>query len=285
MAVDWKEVDVAPRAAVRVQWRRGVAVDRSWPGHVADHHIWFVLGGRAEVRLRRQWVALRAGSAVWMVPGGNYPARHDPRRPLLFHAVHFDLIDRATGKPVADPGLALPRAVHGMHTAMTHALMSLVVGPRDQGIARRTFDGPGGARAIAFLTALLAAFETRLDAMHVGSDASESASAVRRRIDESAGQLIRDLANPPSVAELATALGLSPHNYSQRFRRRFGYAPRMYVQHQRLVKARTLLLETAMSVKEIAFQLGYHDTAHFSHQFKLVHGISPTIFRRHYADG
>jgi AraC-like DNA-binding protein len=280
MAIDWSSIRIDLRSATRVQWRNGVVTDRSWPRHVSDNHAWFVLGGRATLHLRGQPVKLRAGSGVWMVPGHDYTARQDPRRPLLFYAVHFDLVDRATGHNLDTPGIDLPQAVQGLDTAAVNALMSLVLGPRETGWGRLEFEGAEGAWAGALVTALLACFESRLEAMRMAPARKERAGAVRRQLDDCAQRLLQDLAHPPSVGELAQSIGLSPNNFSQRFRRRFDLPPQRYVQQHRLNRSRQLLRETELSVKEIAFHLGYHDAAHFSRQFKQWLSVSPTEFRR-----
>ena len=52
-----------------------------------------------------------------------------------------------------------------------------------------------------------------------------------------------------------------------------------YVTDRRLDRTKKLLLETDLSIKEIAGQTGYSDQNYFSRQFKNKFGISPTDFR------
>lgn len=51
------------------------------------------------------------------------------------------------------------------------------------------------------------------------------------------------------------------------------------IQQRIILEARRLLKSTGLSVKEIAFELGFMDHAYFSNFFKTQTGISPTDFR------
>jgi AraC family transcriptional regulator, transcriptional activator of pobA len=51
------------------------------------------------------------------------------------------------------------------------------------------------------------------------------------------------------------------------------------IQQRILLEAKRLLLTTALSIKEIAFELGFVDHAYFSNFFKAQSGMTPTQFR------
>ncbi|MCX7656384.1 helix-turn-helix domain-containing protein [Treponema sp. J25] len=53
-----------------------------------------------------------------------------------------------------------------------------------------------------------------------------------------------------------------------------------YVTQLRMDRAETLLKTTALSIKEIAFQVGYQDPNYFSKIFKKIKGVSPSTFGR-----
>jgi len=52
-----------------------------------------------------------------------------------------------------------------------------------------------------------------------------------------------------------------------------------YVILRRIEKAKDLLVNTKLSLMDIAFQLGYSSVAHFSNQFKKTTGLTPAYFR------
>lgn len=53
-----------------------------------------------------------------------------------------------------------------------------------------------------------------------------------------------------------------------------------YIIHQKIEKAKELLAYNELSIKEIAFQLGYSSVQHLSNQFKKVTGLTPSHFKK-----
>lgn len=52
-----------------------------------------------------------------------------------------------------------------------------------------------------------------------------------------------------------------------------------YIIHQKIEKAKELLVYNELTLSEIAFKLGYSSVAHLSNQFKKVTGLTPTYFK------
>jgi AraC family transcriptional regulator len=88
------------------------------------------------------------------------------------------------------------------------------------------------------------------------------------------------LADPLSLADLASAAGASRAHFARGFRGMTGYTPMAYVQKKRIEKAQELLLETDHSVLEIAVAVGFQNQSHFAVAFRRTTGISPNQFRR-----
>src|SRR5690606_13475776 len=61
-----------------------------------------VWAGRGEMYVRGQRVDLKPGACFWMRPPGSYYATQDADDFLGVTFIHFDLLDRRTGKRVAD---------------------------------------------------------------------------------------------------------------------------------------------------------------------------------------
>lgn len=84
----------------------------------------------------------------------------------------------------------------------------------------------------------------------------------------------------PTVAQMASQMGLSPEHFSRLFRRVNGQSPIQFIVGLRMTHARHLLRESSLSVGEIADRLGYADVYFFSRQFKEQVGVSPLRYRR-----
>jgi len=83
-----------------------------------------------------------------------------------------------------------------------------------------------------------------------------------------------------SISELADKVQLSPSRLRHLFRREMGVAPLDFVRHQRMCAAGRLLRFSHMKVKDVMFHVGATDPSHFSRDFSLRFGSSPTRYRR-----
>jgi len=53
-----------------------------------------------------------------------------------------------------------------------------------------------------------------------------------------------------------------------------------YIIHQKIEKAKELLVYDELTLSEIAWQLGYSSIQHLSRQFKKVTGFTPSHFKK-----
>jgi AraC-like DNA-binding protein len=84
----------------------------------------------------------------------------------------------------------------------------------------------------------------------------------------------------PTVKAIAAQTGLSPRHCTRLFQAHLGCSPGAFCIRQRLASARNRVLNTSLSLKEIADELGYADQFHFSTQFRRHYGLSPSALRR-----
>lgn len=113
-------------------------------------------------------------------------------------------------------------------------------------------------------------------------------SALRRldpRVELVLQQLEHRLSEPPSVTELARLVSLSPSRLAHLFKAQTGDALAATLLKLRLRHAARLLEFTGLAVSEIARQTGFESPFHFSRQFKVYYGISPTGYRAQRAPG
>lgn len=78
---------------------------------------------------------------------------------------------------------------------------------------------------------------------------------------------------------LARNAGLSKTHFNALFVEELGTTPRRYFERRRLDSADQLLTRTGMSIKEIAFTLGFKYESHFCAWFRRLRGMRPTAFR------
>lgn len=83
-----------------------------------------------------------------------------------------------------------------------------------------------------------------------------------------------------SVAFYADKLHISANYLNILCKRHLQVSAMYLIQNRITLEAKRLLRASEMSVKEIAFELGFNDLAYFSNFFKGQAGISPRSFRR-----
>ena len=83
-----------------------------------------------------------------------------------------------------------------------------------------------------------------------------------------------------TISALAEELRCSPSFLNKLFRRELGTTPLQYRLEKKIACARYLLCSTTLTVKEIAFKLGYCDPFYFSGEFRRITGESPGAARK-----
>ena len=82
-----------------------------------------------------------------------------------------------------------------------------------------------------------------------------------------------------SLSELASLMNISTMYFSNSFKSAFHISPKQYILNKRLTESQRLLLETDLSVKEIAYAVGFENENYFSEFFSAKVGISALKFR------
>jgi transcriptional regulator GlxA family with amidase domain len=106
--------------------------------------------------------------------------------------------------------------------------------------------------------------------MHVGSTARVD-RRIRHAIETGRCRSGHRLA----VVELARCVNLSPSRFVHLSRRPTGHKPARSLRELRLDRARTLAVDSVLSIKEIMARAGFNDPSHFARDFRRTNGISP----------
>lgn len=82
-----------------------------------------------------------------------------------------------------------------------------------------------------------------------------------------------------SLDEVSRQLDLSPYYFSKLFKEETGSNFVEYVTGLRVARAKELLQQETLSMKEICVSVGYGDPNYFSRIFKKHTGVTPTEYR------
>ena len=82
------------------------------------------------------------------------------------------------------------------------------------------------------------------------------------------------------LADVAAALHTSASHASHLFHKENGLSPMQYVALRRIGEAQNLLINTKMSITDIAAQVGYNNSNYFQNVFRRALGMTPCEYRR-----
>nr|WP_140960313.1 AraC family transcriptional regulator [Flavobacterium jejuense] len=82
-----------------------------------------------------------------------------------------------------------------------------------------------------------------------------------------------------TVKDYADQLHLTVEKLNELCKENYGQNPKNIILEKKITEAKRLLYFTDLSIKEIAFQLGFEDSSYFSRIFKLKTKLSPSNFK------
>jgi AraC family transcriptional regulator len=81
------------------------------------------------------------------------------------------------------------------------------------------------------------------------------------------------------LENLAQRFAISPRHLSRSFKAATGTTVHSYMQRARINRAKAMLKENDLSLKEIAHELGFSDASHLSAEFRRQVGLPPSEYR------
>ncbi|RAV02018.1 response regulator [Paenibacillus sp. YN15] len=104
-------------------------------------------------------------------------------------------------------------------------------------------------------------------------------------VDKVKGFIESHYAESFSLQELADYAAMSRSYMAKLFKEQTGLTIWSYCINVRMKKARELLLTTTLKSYEVALQVGYENSIHFSRIFKQYHGLNPMEYKEKFASG
>jgi len=96
---------------------------------------------------------------------------------------------------------------------------------------------------------------------------------------EAAALMEANIEEPLSLDEIAALVGVSRRQIERLFKRYVGQVPTKYYLDMRLRRARELLLQTPMSIMQVAVACGFQSPPHFSKCYRMLYGYTPSAER------
>lgn len=102
----------------------------------------------------------------------------------------------------------------------------------------------------------------------------------RERLHRARELLLADLAQPPTIEQLAQASGMNTFALKQGFRNLFGLSVHALHQQERMRLVWSLIESGRMSVTEAGHHVGYTNMSHFGAAFRKTFGVLPGELKR-----
>lgn len=156
-------------------------------------------------------------------------------------------------------------------------------------VSRQQFEAETEADAVAGRIDALQSLKTGEEARHWATAAADGFLRAYRTwrtgkneniINRTLEYLDKHYMEPCSVSDMAAMLHISPTYFSKLFKKETGDNYSAYLTKLRMQKAVLLLLNTEMKVFEIASAVGYDDPNYFTNVFRMLHGMSPSDYRK-----
>jgi len=240
------------------------------PRTIPDYMLWYGRAGVATLAMNGRDYPLLPGDVLLVPPGVTHSASHDPTRPLCTITTYFVCRDAA--------GVVLPLPAEALPPVRCSPREPLVF---DAYFARLlTLEALSLPGRQAITSGLLLVVLAELWREHM--QATQTSSGVQSEVLAIA-QALRCLESDAryfvTPSALAQACGFSTGYFSRLFRQQFGRTPQDHLVARRVARARHLLMESDLSVQQVAQSLGYRDIYFFTRQFKQHVGLPPATFR------
>lgn len=139
----------------------------------------------------------------------------------------------------------------------------------------------GGSSGLLYSDSLATALATHLLRQYATLLPSESATPRISRTELSrALDYIHDkMSEDIRLKTLADVANLSPSHFNAMFKKHIGVSPHRYILHQRINRAKELLLSTRLSIAQVAVEVGFYDQSHLTKHMRRLLGVTPAALQ------
>ncbi|MCY0874767.1 MAG: AraC family transcriptional regulator [Firmicutes bacterium] len=231
-----------------------------------DSHLIFqyTVSGCGELEVGGQWVSLPAGTAFLIEVPGPFHYR------LPAMSAHWEL------QFVSLSQACLPWWVHivtglGRTIELTpeHDLVQQLQNLSSMSQQGKVDAFANSARAYAFLMGLYRHLHALPSASHLPLPVQKALACIER-----------DAHCPIGLDDIALAAGVSKFHLIRLFRQHVGDSPTRRLTKERISSAARMLVETTLTVEQIAEQCGFQSGNYFAKAFRKWMNTSPSEFRR-----
>lgn len=226
---------------------------------------YFVLDGRLKIKTKTEEI-IGTPNTLIILPAGFV---HDECCPFPDKAtkywMHFSL--EVAGKSIFDL-IPIPISIHVSDTAYVKSLFEKIFEcSRQRNVSSLMHQQ-------SYLFALIAYYFQEANVSLLINEQNTNATIFRI-----ASYIQENIADPPSVEELANLCHFNTSYFIRIFKKTLGCTPHQYIRRLQIEMAKGLLENSKHSIAYIASAVGFSDVKHFSKTFKQHTRVTPTTYR------
>lgn len=118
-----------------------------------------------------------------------------------------------------------------------------------------------------------------------GNRSSQIVKTFRKTLEKHYRDLSKNIEEKPfRVQDYADAQNLHPNYLNNVIKSKTGKTVSTWIAEKTITEAKALLRNSSISIKEIAYQLGFTESAHFSNYFKKHTDLTPVLYRKQHGE-
>lgn len=275
---------------------------RLYPRKIVDYELLFFYQGEAVFYLEDMPYHLKSGDVLLQVPDQIHRGVTDRERPCRYYYVHFTPENLVNDIPESEvrqqiltitsthqtekpdfflmPQVCLNRVFLPIKTEMG-SYRDEIFTLFEKALAERNQLTVNGKVMISIYITQIMVLLTRLlmDELRLNSVLSFE-GGMPRVVQEAILYIQENYQEPLTVTSVCKRLEVSPQYLIRLFQQKLGKTPLQYLNNLRISKAKDLLRDASLTMKEITNAVGLDNPYYFSRLFKKTEGISPSEFKQ-----
>jgi AraC family transcriptional regulator of arabinose operon len=234
-----------------------------------DYDIFYVLAGKGVMTLGSERFELQKSSCLIMRPGDLPKATQDSQANLTVIFMHFSLDSEVEGY---DSRFPVPRFTQVGDMFPAESLLYRIMELQDRDVPLRAYE----------YDCLMKHFFIQLfRASMAGIDSECAPSKQRQMVGQVMAYIREDGGMGIQYEKMARSLKTSPQYLSRMFKKNTGMTLKQFIARTKMERAKELLIESGMTISDVAHYMQFSDVFAFSKSFKVVFGVSPSQFLNH----
>lgn len=235
----------------------------------SSHEIYFLETGEVTYFVGNKIIPLKAGELLFVQKGTMHYTNYESTLPVYRHVIYFsdDLLFEELleyfEKLSEEPHVIIPTEKLYHITGLFKKL---------QQEERRTYEDK------TLMYKLLAAQLVVMMVRYRQNGSLPAIPSLQKTVQEVARFIESNITADLRLESLAKMFSISPGHLSKQFKQFTGTGLNEYVNMCRVNAGETLLLNTDLSVTEVAFKCGFNDSNYFTRVFKKFKGTTPKAF-------